>query len=56
VPAEDATDQLRLGDDRRLGWNTRLGHRKAVRVEELIVDPSSRETRRTSRTSRDEPL
>jgi type VI secretion system protein ImpH len=47
VPAEDATDQLRLGDDRRLGWNTRLGHRKAVRVEELIVDPSAKQTRRT---------
>jgi type VI secretion system protein ImpH len=46
VPAEDATDQLRLGDDRRLGWNTRLGHRKARRIEELIVDPSTRQTRR----------
>jgi type VI secretion system protein ImpH len=48
VPGEDATDQLRLGDDRRLGWNTRLGHRKARRIEELIVDPSTRQTRRAA--------
>jgi len=48
VPAVDATDQLRLGAGGRIGWNTRLGHRKAVRVEELIVDPSSMETRRAA--------
>jgi type VI secretion system protein ImpH len=48
VPAGDATDQLRLGAGGRIGWNTRLGHRMAVRVEELIVDPSSMETRRAS--------
>src|SRR5262249_38375639 len=48
MPAVAATDQLRLGAGGRIGWNTRLGHRMAVRVEELIVAPSSMETRRAA--------
>ena len=47
VLAEDATDQLRLRAGGRLGWNTRLGGRKALRPEDLVVDPSAGETRRS---------
>lgn len=46
VLAEDATEPLRLGRNGRLGWNSRLG--AAGRVEDVIVNPSSNQTRRSA--------
>lgn len=45
--APDASDQLELGREGWMGWNSRLGRpRQGQRSEDLIVDPSSRQTRR----------
>ncbi len=44
--AKGASDQLQLGCGARLGWNARLGQTQKE-SEDLIVNPSTRETRRT---------
>jgi predicted component of type VI protein secretion system len=48
VVAPRDTQQLCLGSDARLGWNTRLGASasQASRSEDLIVDPAHQQTRR----------
>jgi type VI secretion system protein ImpH len=48
VLAPRATQQLCLGTDARLGWNTRLGASASgvSRSEDLIVDPRHQQTRR----------
>jgi type VI secretion system protein ImpH len=44
----NATDQLQLSGGGRLGWNTRLGSTlKNTQGEDLIVDPSFQQTKRT---------
>jgi type VI secretion system protein ImpH len=45
VLAPDATERMTLGRGARLGWTTRLGRAAGVR-EDIVVDPSTRRTRR----------
>jgi type VI secretion system protein ImpH len=48
ILSADTTDQLELGRNGRLGWNTRLGRsQKTAHPEDLIVDPLSLRTKRT---------
>jgi type VI secretion system protein ImpH len=46
VLEKGASDQLQLTSGGRLGWNTRLGFAHQGRIEDLVVNPFSRETKR----------